>query len=288
MRRKGLIALVVVASMVGAFVGYGWWTRRAPVSFSEGGAFGSSASPAASASAATSGSASARPTTTVEPSPEPTVQANKRTTGPARVRPAGSIAPPAPGTYSYTGSGRENVKFGPASACGWDIDDVTLATKMDGDRVVMDWRWSENRQQRGIFGFDEEGMHHRFFGAVATCVGVRRTEEGTYTPPVTRVRFGLEPGARWEERSRTEQWEEHTVAQILRRERVRVPAGAFDTFVVKIRTTFSNGQSGHFEGLLWFAPALGLWVKEEAEFDIRASGADFTSSYVIELTDHPR
>lgn len=286
MKRKAFIAFSVIVGMIGSFLFYGWWTRRGPIEFAQGGAFGLEASASPTASASTSQRdvpKQANPTPAVSVKSEP-----KKTKGPARVRPAGSYAPPAPGTYRYDGTGEERVSFGPASACGWDVEDVSLVVKGDADELIMDWTISDNRQQRGIYVWDREGMHQRFYGAVATCVGVRRTDEGTYQPPSTRLRFGLEPGQGWEEDAQTDGFREHTIARVLRKERIRVPAGRFDAIVYHLRTTFSDGQSGEFEATLWFAPALGVWVKEDAHYDIRASGAEFRSDHTIELREYPR
>lgn len=289
MKRTALIAGVVVVALVGGFLGYGWWTRRGPIEFSEGGAFGA-AGPSASAAATPTATSRAEPRATG--SAAPSKEAGARTTRGSRrsvvgAPRAGSLAAPAPGTYVFAGTGREDVEFGPASACGWDIDRVEMVAKRDGDLTVLDWVWSDNRQQRGIYDFGPKGMRHRYYGAVATCVGVRRTEEGDYTPPSVRLPGDVAVGVRWTSTSRSEGWTEHMRGEVLRRERVRVPAGTFDAYVVHMRVTFSEGQSGTFEATMWYAPSIAFWVKERAQTDIRASGADFTSTYSVELVEHP-
>ncbi|HEX9774331.1 MAG TPA: hypothetical protein VGB83_01950 [Actinomycetota bacterium] len=163
-----------------------------------------------------------------------------------------------------------------------------MVAKRDGGLTVLDWVWSDARQERAIFEIGERGMLHRYYGAVATCVGVRRTEEGGYTPPVVRFPGSPAPGVRWSSTARSDAWTEHMTGEILRRERVRVPAGEFDTYVARMRVTFSDGQSGEFEATMWYAPALGVFVKERAHTDVQASGADFVSDYTIELAEYPR
>jgi hypothetical protein len=198
------------------------------------------------------------------------------------------VAIPADGTYRYDGSGSEKVDFGGASPCAWDIEDVPLVVKgQDGGRVVADWTYSGARQERHISSFTRDGWYTDYVGAAVTCLGVRRTEESNYEPHARRVAFPLAIGSTWNMTSRAGERNEEIDGKILRKERVTVPAGTFDTFVVHLLATMSGNSTGTYETTLWFAPSMGLPVKQIARTDVSSSGAKFHSTMTLLLRSAP-
>ena len=85
--------------------------------------------------------------------------------------------------------------------------------------------------------------------------------------------------------------------EVLGNERIRVPAGEFDT--VKIRRIIYSGDRDFLKGetrivdIDWFAPALGRTVRSETrsywrQFSCGRYGCDFTGNWnVLELTEAP-
>jgi hypothetical protein len=83
---------------------------------------------------------------------------------------------------------------------------------------------------------------------------------------------------------RTEDW----TVKVLRKERVTVPAGTFEAYVVEQRTTFSGDETGSRLDTFWYVPSLGMTVKESADTKASQSGSTFSSQYTIELESYPR
>lgn len=289
MRRRvltGLLALMIL--MVGSYGGYSFWTRRTPVTFAKGPAFGAVQSPSATPSA--TGSRSAR----IEPTPTTTssTPARAATTDPepsrAPVTPGGVLVrPPVNGTYTFDGSGTERVQTGGASPCSWEIKDVSMVMNDDGGMKVFDWTMSSQHQERVIVDYRPEGMFTVFAGAAVTCLGVRQTNQDDYKPPARRIAFPLKVGTKWTSTSKTGSRTEVIRGEILARENVSVPAGVFDAFRVRLRGTLSGGQEGTYEVNTWISPEVGLQVKQTAKIDAKQGSTSFNSDIRIELRSHP-
>lgn len=277
----GALALVVVAVL--GFAGYGWWTRRGEPSFSKGGTFGSIETPSPTVK---SGTAS-RPKAKKERRRTPARDGSPTTTATRSAAAQRSeIAPPAIGTYRYDGSGRENVRFGPTSACGWDIDDVELVVNEDPDGRFFDWSYSDQRVERLLFSYDDD-VRLTFAGAAVTCVGVRRTSDEDYKPPSIWVPARLKVGETWTQTSTAGERTERTTGEVLRRQTVTVGAGTFETFVIESFTELSGRSNGTHRSTTWFAPDLGLAVRKVSATDVTDSGAEFTSEMDLRLASLP-
>jgi len=269
-------ALLLVAS---SFVSYGYWTRSAPPSFSEGGAFRSTEPDPAERTrrqrtkATTEGERGGRGST-VSARP-PTVEKNDDVL----------VALPQPGTYVYDGSGREQISVG--ASCSWDIGEVTAVVRRDGGSIIGDWTYSEERQERHISRFRSSGVYNTFVGAAVTCFGVRNESEEHYSPAARRLALPLAPGSTWNQSVDAGERHEEISGEILRTDRITVPAGTFDVVVFTTRATFSGSATGTFEETAWLAPALGMIVKSNATTDVRQSGAHFTSTMKLQLASLP-
>jgi hypothetical protein len=191
------------------------------------------------------------------------------------------------GAYSYEGTGFERVNFGGASACSWDIEDVSLSVRKDPAGRIFDWTYSQQHVERHVVSYRKDGMYTEFLGSAVTCFGVRKTSEDEYDPPALRLPFPVRAGETWTERSSTEERDEKIRGEILRRKRITVPAGTFDVYVVHIEGTLSGGQTGTFETTRWISADLGITVMEDVRTDVDAGSAKYTGEMHLELASLP-
>lgn len=303
--RKAAVGLIGVMSvLIATFDAYSLWSRSGAPSFSQGGAFAQLAAPAsgpnagarASAEASTAGRAttagagaraSAEAPTT---GPATTTTAAARASAEARPRVTSAgvgVNFPRPGEYTYRGSGSEKIEFGGNSPCSWELGTVKAVFNREGDHMIKDVTYSEQRQERVIFDYQPEGIYTTFVGAAVTCLGVRHKTEETYDPPALRTKLPLKQGTAWHSTARTPERSEDISGKVLARTTLRVPAGTFDTFKVQIHVTISGNQQGTYDTTFWFSPDLGLSVKQIERTDVRASGAYFFSDVTTELASVP-
>ncbi|MFA5786874.1 MAG: DUF3108 domain-containing protein [Actinomycetota bacterium] len=277
----GVLAFVVL--VVVGFLAYGWWTRRNPVAFSKGGAFGGISPSGAETSP--SGVETAPTMTTATPSPGKT---STRTTAPA-LSPSGlvRVVPPKAGAYGYRAQGDERVKFGPFSACGWKLEEIRLVVKQDAGGTVEDWTYSSNRQERQIYSYRPDGAYLTFTGSAVTCMGVVQNSEEDYVPPALRLKSPMKVGDSWSTSSQAGKRTETATVRVIGTETVTVPAGTFFTYKMELRSTFSGEQTGGTEIDFWYSPSIGLPVKEAQRTNAQSSGATYNSDYVMQLVSVP-
>jgi hypothetical protein len=278
-----VVATIATVNLaLSGFAGYGLYTRAGPVTFDRGGAFGAepiktaTARPTATTSARARGSATAgaRPTTAV---------AGKRTT----TRGGTVFTFPREGTYRYAGRGREEVHYGFAPACGWDIRDVTVVRSHEGDELTADWNFSDERKERHIDELRDDGLYRVFVGASVTCAGVRNKSNGDYSPPALSIPLPTRAGFTWNQTCSTEDRTEKISGRVVARETVTVPAGRFDAWHIRLDGTLSGGQTGTYRLDVWFAPAIGVAVQTVADLDARSGDARFRSEMTLKLSALP-
>ena len=284
----GLLAVIVLA--VGGFAGYGWWTRRGAPAFSKGGAF-TLASPEASArpdgERVKSPGAGGRDARSGKGARPATTERGTGGTGVTTPAATGTLAVPEAGTYRYEAEGRETIRFGSASPCSWDVNEASLGIKRSRDGVAFDWTYNDNHMERLVMDYGDKRIRLTFAGAAVTCLGVRHTSEEEYTPPSTWMKLPLDPGRAWQQEVRAGDRQEETSVKILRRERVTVPAGTFDTWVVRFTTRLSGSEEGKAQVTHWFVPSLGLSVKEEAETHASRGNIEWDSRLSLRLAHLP-
>jgi len=283
----GVLALAVVVA--GSFVGYGYWTRRGAPTFSRGGVFEAEPTPARQPqhgkTKVAAGKAKDRQRSSVS---DPNwSETSVPTTGPVATNYGIVVSKAAIGAYSYEGTGFERVNFGGASACSWDIDEVSLSVRKDPAGRIFDWTYSDQHVERHVVSYRDDGMYTEFLGSAVTCVGVRKTSEDTYDPPALRLPFPVRAGDTWTERSSTEERDERIRGEILRRKRITVPAGTFEVYVVHIEGTLSGSQTGTFETTRWISADLGITVMEDVRTDVDAGSAKYIGEMHLELASLP-
>lgn len=275
--------------LVALYGGYALHTRLTEPSFALGGAFGvldetpsaipsTPESPQSSTSAAPSASASAGPRASASPT---------RWSTPTPTPVAGSIATPRSGLYLFDGSGQEEVKIGGASPCSWGIGAVKITYNTRPGGVVKDVDAGEQRQERIITDYRSDGLYTKYIGGAVTCLGVRKTMESTYDPPAMRVKLPLRVGMKWKNNAYTGGRAEQLSGEVLRKVRLRVPAGTFDTYEVRLDAQVSGDQSGYQVVTMFIAPALGIAVKQIEDTDFNEGNTHFTSNIAIELRALP-
>jgi hypothetical protein len=248
MKRALLIGVAIVAVLAAGLFGYGWWTRRSPVKYTRGGAFGATTSPSASPSV---------------------------TGGPAL------------GRYRYVGAGKERVDLGAVPACSWPVKDVTLTIASDPSGIVFDWALGKGRIEREIYAYARESVALSFSASTVTCFGVRTTTQDSYRPPAIRFRLPVALGQRWSTHAVTDNRTEDATVTVLGRERVTVPAGTYVAYVIEAKGTFTGSQRGTFETKQWYVPSLGVAAKMIQQTHATRAGATFTSEYTLDLAAGP-
>ena len=288
-KRILIAAMAFTNLLVALYGGYALHTRLTEPSFALGGAFGvldetppaapsTGEPPRASTSAAPSTSASAGPRASTSPGHKSTPTAS-----PA----AGSMIKPRSGLYLFDGSGREEVKIGGASPCSWEIGAVKITYNTRPEGVVKDVDVGEQRQERIITDYRSDGLYTKFIGGAVTCLGVRKTMESTYDPPAMRVKLPLRVGMKWKNEAYTGGRVEQLNGEVVRKVHLRVPAGTFDTYEVRLDAQVSGDQSGYQVVTMFIAPSLGIAVKQIEDTDFREGNTHFTSNIAIELRALP-
>lgn len=191
------------------------------------------------------------------------------------------------GVYTYAGTGGEHVKLGAVPACSWDVKDVTLTVSQDPSGIVFDLTLSTGRVEREIYSYRGNEITLDFSASTVTCFGIRTTTQDTYKPPAARYKLPFIVGQTWTTHAVTEDRTEDATGSVLRAETVTVPAGTFQTYVIEVKGTFTGSQTGTFDSLTWFAPAIHTWVKTVAKTDATRGGATFSSSYTLALKKAP-
>jgi hypothetical protein len=165
-----------------------------------------------------------------------------------------------------------------------------------GDRweyaVIDGFKKSKAREEiLEIEKIDAEGIQYtnHVYRTDHTGINVRNGMDGTaYSPSNELLRFPLEPGKQWSGRFTARTKEDRAVVHeykttVIRKEKVVVPAGTFNTFYIE-QTAYFKGQdpaSASYSGAtgagywsstkrIWFAPEIRNFVKSETK--VRNSG----------------
>jgi hypothetical protein len=302
---------VLVLAMLGAFLGYGWWTRRGDDENSRGGADFLDAEQLASAPPSVAPTAPPGAGPVDKPTATPTAQARAsaapsatsapepaRTAKPAPVataKPSG-VRRPGTGIYKLAVSGKEGVKFGPLSFC-----DRTLPTasslvvapaqgEPDGS-FTFDLRYypgePAQHDERQILRFTDNAVQLLFEVGTVTCSGIRQSSEVSYNPTVDRVRFPLKVGESWSGKAGNDKRLESYTTEIARKDVVRVAGRSYPVYVVESSATFTGAESGERRRVWWFSPELGMPLKWTDYIKGGRSGAAFSNDVTVEVTDLP-
>lgn len=116
-------------------------------------------------------------------------------------------------------------------------------------------------------------------------------------PPRPLLDFPLEVGKKWDGRAVTyhadgfvQRWQ--GAARVERLEKVTVPAGTFDAFLIRYEAYYPsrNGRSNvRWVESIWYAPEAGRWVKRDYEWDTSLPhGGRFNERTIEQLVSYKR
>jgi hypothetical protein len=313
-RKAVVLPLAAIVLLVGAFEGYGAYTRSKPVSYSRGGnAFaappGTSTQPSSSPTPGASASTAAVPSATSGPSASAAsaasaVASTAATSAPvadgpsqaAGPRAPAALAVPAVGTYRLTVKGSEKVKFGAVSFCNQSLPSstslvVTRAATESPTSYDFDLRYFPGKtgqhDERHIYRYTPAGTYLDYENATVTCQGVRQSSETSYSPPQLRTKGTLAVGQSWTNHGGDADRTETATSKVLRRETLTVGGRSVATYVIQTTTSITGSESGSRGQTWWYSPEWAMPLKWTERIDAKRSGAAYSENVTVAVTSHP-
>jgi hypothetical protein len=300
----------VLVLLVGAFAGYGAWSRSRPTHYARGGSFAvddpaATASPLPSATSLT-GVTAPKPTTTAMPgaaaSAMPSATAGNTTltgTAPGGVAPAAvddAIVTPRTGAYQVQVSGSEHVKFGPFSAC---TNTFPASTQLVVQRAAgepsgsfnFDQRYfpatANKHDERHIYRYTKSTVTLTYEEATVTCSGIKQSTTVNYDPAQTRIQLPLTVGATWHSHGGDANRTEDASSKIAGTTHLTVAGRSYLTYVIDTRIAMSGSESGTRDQRWWWAPALGVPLKWSESLSGSRSGASYSADVTCTVSKLP-
>ena len=304
LRPRVVTPVVVVAVLLGAFLGYGAWTRSRAVSYARGGAdfavvptgsptpstVATAVPQLASAQPLASPAASARSTA---PALTDAGTAGSPSPGP---RPAPGLVLPHVGRYGLRVEGSERVDFGPVSFCSQDLPSETslVVSKAAGEGPTsfdFDVPYfpdsTGKHDERHVYRYTPAGVYLDYEIATVTCQGVRQSSDTSYSPPQLRVRLPLATGTSWTNEGGDADREEKGTSRVVRTEVLAVAGQQVLTYVIQTTITISGSESGGRTQTWWWSPAWAVPVKWSEHIEGRRSGASYSEDVTVTVTSRP-
>lgn len=309
-----LVAVLLVALVTAAFVGYGAYTRSKPVHYARGGQqFAALPSPTATVSMAPSGAPSstetAAPSTTAAPTTAPSTSGAPsvlpRTDGSPATEAPGATAPtvrgaqvavPRTGRYGLKVQGSEKVDFGPVSFCSQALPSSTdlVVSKAQGESPTsydFDLPYfpgqTGKHDERHLYRYTDKAVFLDYEIATVTCQGVRQSSDTDYTPPQTRVQLPLAVGKSWKNVGGDSDRTETSTSKVTRTETLTVQGRSVTTWVIETSTTFTGSESGSRTQTWWYAPTWAMPLKWYEHIDGRRSGAAYSEDVTVSVVRAP-
>jgi hypothetical protein len=313
--------VLVLALLVGAFLGYGAWTRSQPTHYTRGGdAFAATGVPSPSATASRrpgsvprSGRSRHRPggkptsprgVTATHPgsgsSAQPGTTGGQSSSGGHTGPPpsGGSAAPaqPAVGTYTLAVTGSEHVKFGPFSACtnSFPSESQLVVRRASGEPAGsydFDQRYypgSANRHdERHIYHYTNGGVFLAFEQATVTCGGVKQSSAVNYSPQQKRVQLPLTVGASWHNHGGDGNRTEDATSKVVGTTQLTVNGRSYLTYVIDTHVDMTGDEKGTRDQRWWFSPDLGVPLKWHESLKGSRSGATYSEDVTCTVVGTP-
>jgi hypothetical protein len=314
-----LSPLLVLSLLVGAFFGYGAYTRSQPTHYARGGAFATIDQPAAGSSAsARPGAHGARagkrkgataghrrtgaPTTTASSAATSAHRApttgGSTSGGHARSHggaPAGPVYPAA-GTYGLAVSGKEHVRFGPFSACTNAFPShaelaVQPAAGEPAGSYDFDLRLypdnANRHDERHIYRYGSGGISLSYEQATVTCGGIKQSSTVSYSPVQLRVPASPTVGDSWKDDGGDGARTESGTSKIVGQENVVIAGRSYPTYVIDTHLSMSGSESGSRDQRWWWSPTLGMPLKWTESLSGKRSGATYTEDITCTVVSGP-
>src|SRR4051794_16748640 len=278
-----LSPLLVFALLIGAFLGYGAYTRSKPTHYNRGG-------DVFAAGIAPDGAPTTAPTVAATPAPTTAAAAAKsaghasrsatksravgsgsvRESRPSQLPGAPGVVLPATGTYRLAVQGSENVKFGFVPGCQNTFPTTSALTvgKASGEGPTsynFDLRLypsQPNRHdERHIYRYTKGGVFLDFEEATVTCSGVKQSSTVNYSPGQLRAQLPLSVGATWHTVGGDSARTEDATAKVRGTSHISVAGHSYLVYVIDTTVKMTGSESGSRQQTWWYAPSLGLPLK---------------------------
>jgi hypothetical protein len=306
--------VLVLALLIGAFLGYGAYTRSKSTHYGRGGDVfaaglpsGVGASAAPSASARPSAAASAAGQTPGTKGVSNSVGGAASSGGPSRPQGSASNRPtplagapgvvlPATGSYGLSVQGSEHVNFGPFKACNntFPSSAVLAISRAQGESPTsynFDLRLfpssANKHDERHIYRYTKGGVFLDYEQATVTCAGIKQSTTVGYTPAQLRAKLPLSVGSSWTSKGGDSGRTEDESGKVTGTSHLSVGGKSYLVYIIDTTVKMSGSESGTRTQRWWYAPALGLPLKwHEAETGAR-SGATYKADYTCQITRLP-
>jgi hypothetical protein len=302
--------ILVFVLLIGAFLGYGAYTRSKPTHYSRGGdVFAAGIAPNPSASPSTlakpSPRASAATTTAAKHARGAAAAAANSSSGgqqaapqsaPSRLPGAPDVVLPATGTYRLAVSGSENVKFGFVPGCHNTFPSTSslVVSKATGESPTsynFDLRLfpsQPNRHdERHIYRYTSSGVYLDFEEATVTCSGVKQSSTVNYSPSQLRARLPLQVGASWHTKGGDSARTEDATANVAGTTYLTASGRRYLVYVINTTVKMTGSETGSRSQTWWYAPSLGVPLKWREHLSGSRSGATYTEDLTCTVTELP-
>jgi hypothetical protein len=302
-----LSPVIVFALLIGAFLGYGAYTRSKPTHYSRGGdVFAAGVTPDPGASALPTAGPSARPSISATPGSvgshtvsNGSVSGQQRTSTsskPTKLAGSSSVVLPATGTYRLAVKGSESVKFGPVPGCHNAFPgsaSMTVAkaagespTSYDFDLRLYPTQPSRH-DERHIYRYTTTGVYLDFEQATVTCSGVKQSSVVSYTPAQLRARLPLSVGATWHSKGGDSARTEDARATVTGTTQLTVEGHRYLTYIIDTTVKMTGSEDGSRTQRWWYAPGLGVPLKWHERLSGSRSGATYSADFTCTVTELP-
>ena len=306
--------LLVFALLIGAFLGYGAWTRSRPTHYDRGGAFtigalphtggggtGPGSRPASKPGvhpSATPGPSTSTGSTSTSPRPGSTTGTFPTAgslTSPAATR-ADSPATPRVGDYTLAVSGGEHVSFGPFAACRKTFPSravlgVRHAAGESASSYDFDLRLYPGspgvHDERHIYRYGPSALFLDYEQATVTCAGIKQSSTIDYHPAQTRVLLPLRVGATWRSKGGDSKRTETAQSRVSSRTHLTVDGVSYPVYVIDTSVAMTGSESGTRTQRWWYSPALAMPLKWHEELSGSRSGAKYSENLTATVVSIP-
>lgn len=175
---------------------------------------------------------------------------------------------PAPGVYRYRVVGTETGGAGPFSIHRRLPSQATLVVTGDGHGWNAELSYSRQHIEGARYVIRDGAILVTSRRTKVTFAGFGQDDRRNADPPSVFLPAGAVVGTHWSEQSRTGDIDVRGENRVLRAERIAVAGVVVDTLVIESRSTITGTHPGTRTEVQWWAPSLGLAVRDTVTMDI--------------------